>query len=266
MVNAVLEKNTVADHVAITVMLLETSDDNNNHTSTCAQSGDFDADTPKPVVGHNISVDERSPLLASLTQEPSKSRLETVWKWYQRCLWRSPVLTKSLTASIIVGSGDFVGQCLEATSAISIDWWRCIRFALMGLFLQAPITHYYYLLLDAKFPPTLSPWTLTTLIKLLIDQCLWAPSFTLGVFLFMGLLEGDSLAQIAEQLHHEYATVITCNWKLWVPAAVVNMAWCPPELRVLYCNVIFFFWSIILSILLNASADAHQWTSASKTP
>jgi hypothetical protein len=39
--------------------------------------------------------------------------------------------------------------------------------------------------------------------------------------------------------------------KLWVPATVVNLAFVPPILRVLYLNVVFFFWSIYLSLKLN---------------
>ena len=39
--------------------------------------------------------------------------------------------------------------------------------------------------------------------------------------------------------------------KLWLPATVVNIAFVPPILRVLYLNCVFFFWSIFLSLKLN---------------
>jgi hypothetical protein len=41
--------------------------------------------------------------------------------------------------------------------------------------------------------------------------------------------------------------------KLWLPASLVNIAFVKPMLRVLYVNVVFFFWTIILSIMLNSS-------------
>jgi Mpv17 / PMP22 family len=39
--------------------------------------------------------------------------------------------------------------------------------------------------------------------------------------------------------------------KLWIPASLVNLAFVKPSLRVLYVNVVFFLWTIILSMILN---------------
>jgi Mpv17 / PMP22 family len=39
--------------------------------------------------------------------------------------------------------------------------------------------------------------------------------------------------------------------KLWIPASLVNLAFVKPTLRVLYVNVVFFAWTIILSMILN---------------
>lgn len=41
--------------------------------------------------------------------------------------------------------------------------------------------------------------------------------------------------------------------KLWIPASLINMSFVKPSLRVLYVNVIFFVWTIILSIMLNST-------------
>lgn len=38
---------------------------------------------------------------------------------------------------------------------------------------------------------------------------------------------------------------------LWVPATIVNIAFVTPVLRVLYDNLVFFFWTIYLSMVLN---------------
>ena len=39
--------------------------------------------------------------------------------------------------------------------------------------------------------------------------------------------------------------------KLWIPATILNIAFVKPALRVLYDNVIFLFWTIYLSMILN---------------
>ena len=39
--------------------------------------------------------------------------------------------------------------------------------------------------------------------------------------------------------------------KIWIPATILNIAFVKPALRVLYDNVIFLFWTIYLSMILN---------------
>jgi hypothetical protein len=121
----------------------------------------------------------------------------------------------------------------------------------MGMFVQAPVTHYYYVALDRYLPPTKYPWTTTTLLKLIIDQAIYAPTFLFLVIVYLGIFEGSSFSFIEKQLKEEYMITLISNWKLWVPATVYNMAYVPPAFRVLYCNVIFFGWSIYLSLALN---------------
>ena len=43
--------------------------------------------------------------------------------------------------------------------------------------------------------------------------------------------------------------------KLWLPATVINIGFVPPLFRVLYLNVVFFFWSIYLSLVLNKKEE-----------
>jgi peroxisomal membrane protein 2 len=208
---------------------------------------------------------ESSPLLNPLKAMPKgtppKFWMHRLWRWYNQRLNRRPVVTKSLTAGIIVSLGDIVGQIMEIVSPSanqkSFDVVRLARFCTMGLFLQAPVTHYYYHALDHKFPPTPHPWTWTTFVKLVIDQTMYAPAFLLAVIVYLGLLEGDSWHTISLQLQDEYVSTMVANWKLWIPATLINMAYVPPQFRVLYCNFVFFGWSIFLSIILNGDVPPN---------
>lgn len=109
--------------------------------------------------------------------------------------------------------------------------------------------------LDGAIPPTQDPFTTTTLVKVVIDQFIQAPIFTVLIFVFLGVLEGKQLDSIQKQLENDYKETIFANWKLWVPATFVNLGFVPPILRVLYLNVVFFFWSIYLSLILNKKDD-----------
>jgi peroxisomal membrane protein 2 len=186
--------------------------------------------------------------------------ITAAWDAYNNALVQDPLITKSVTASVILGAADFTGQIVENRSKSDqddapIDLARVARFALFGLVLQAPWNHYYYLFLDGVLPPTEDPFTATTGVKVIIDQFVQAPIFTVIIFVFLGLLEGKSIDDVKKQLDADYKDTMVANWKLWVPATMVNLAFCPPVLRVLFLNCVFFFWSIFLSLKLNSDGN-----------
>ncbi|KAL7566652.1 hypothetical protein ACA910_017718 [Epithemia clementina (nom. ined.)] len=190
-----------------------------------------------------------------------------LWTSYNAALEESPLLVKSVTAAVILGTGDLAGQALEAVRGGNdstndatqkdggVDVARALRFAVFGLVLQAPWNHFYYLLLDGAMPPTEEPFTSTNFVKVVIDQFVQAPIFTVLIFVFLGILEGKQLESIQKQLETDYKETIVANWKLWVPATVVNIGFVPPILRVLYLNCVFFFWSIYLSLVINKKPE-----------
>lgn len=207
--------------------------------------------------------------LLGVTREVSHSRgdalymdssiLTEAWTSYNQALETDPLLTKSVTAGVILGAADFAGQALESRlneeEESSVDFARAARFAIFGLVLQAPWNHFYYQFLDGALPPTEDPFTATTGIKVVIDQFVQAPIFTVLIFFFLGLLEGKSVEAVKQQLDKDYKDTMFANWKLWVPATAVNIAFCPPVLRVLFLNCVFFFWSIFLSVKLNKEEE-----------
>ena len=52
--------------------------------------------------------------------------------------------------------------------------------------------------------------------------------------------------------HHVLFFFFVIAGKLWIPATIINIAFVKPALRVLYDNLIFFVWTVYLSIRLNA--------------
>jgi peroxisomal membrane protein 2 len=201
------------------------------------------------------------------------AEVNELWNSYLDALEANPLLVKSITAGVILGAADLSGQAIQQVTAattkeiatmeddtmtstgVGVDIARFVRFAFFGFILQAPWNHFYYQLLDGALPPTVDPFTSTTFIKVLIDQFIQAPIFTVLIFGFLGVLEGKSLDAIKDQLDDDYVDTMVANWKLWVPATVVNIAFCPPILRVLFLNVVFFFWSIFLSLKLNKTEE-----------
>lgn len=181
---------------------------------------------------------------------------------YNSLLISSPLITKSITAGVILGFADLTGQKLEnadvAITDKSLDFNRILRFVVLGLALQAPWNHYYYMMLDGAIPPTPDPLSQTNLFKVVIDQFVQAPIFTAIIFCYLGFAEGNSLNVIVEdKFKKSYWQTLKDNWKLWVPATAVNIAFVSPIYRVLYLNCVFYFWSIYLSLNLNSNNTAN---------
>jgi len=211
--------------------------------------------------GSAANSQQSSPSSTCLNLAELSGGLSEAWNSYLDALEANPLLVKSITAGVILGAADLSGQAIQQATATtidndadtvnSVDIARFLRFAFFGFILQAPWNHFYYQILDGALPPTEDPFTSTTFIKVMIDQFVQAPIFTVLIFGFLGVLEGKSLDNIKDQLDKDYKDTMIANWKLWVPATAVNIAFCPPILRVLFLNVVFFFWSIFLSLKLN---------------
>jgi len=183
----------------------------------------------------------------------------SVWSSYLTALDQDPLVTKAITAGVIIGAGDTAAQLIESIkpSAPGFDAVRALRWAFFGLVLQGPWNHAFYLLLDATLPPTPDPFTLTTLAKVGIDQFVQAPIFTVIILCFFAVVEGKGLDFAKSQVRNDLGGILLKNWSVFLPATVINIAYCPPELRVLFLNCVFFGWVIYLSLFLNEDKGAE---------
>ena len=212
----------------------------------------FNAQPPSP---HHAHHHRRSPSLPRARQPVAFAPTE-LWTDYLGLLESAPLTTKAITAGIIIGAGDSTAQLLEkrgTSEEFEID--RALRWAFFGLVLQGPWNHAFYLLLDAALPPTPDPFTMTTLEKVGIDQFIQAPIFTMIILIFFAIVEGKGIGFAQNQIKNDLGGILVKNWSVFLPATAINIAFCPPELRVLFLNCVFFGWVVYLSLFLNAETE-----------
>jgi peroxisomal membrane protein 2 len=200
------------------------------------------------------------------------SCISRIWYAYYDSLQRHPILVKSITAFVLLLLADLLAQGVENIRGIAhlyhlhdtaiemtddvmpstspINWLRALRFGIFG-FLGAPWAHYYYHWLDLALPPTLNPWSWTTLIKVTIDQGIQAPVMLALIISGLAFMECRGWDGITTDMHQQYVDALIQNWKIWIPATVINIAFVKPALRVLYDNLVFFVWTVYLSMILN---------------
>ena len=71
------------------------------------------------------------------------------------------------------------------------------------------------------------------------------------ILVFFAVVEGKGLGFAKNQIQNDLGGILVKNWSVFLPATALNIAFCPPELRVLFLNCVFFGWVIYLSLLLN---------------
>lgn len=170
---------------------------------------------------------------------------------YLLLLKKYPILTKSVTSGILSALGNLLSQALESRKKKTdesfkkdIDILGPARFAVYGLCFTGPLSHFFYQLLELLFPATV-PYCM--LKRLLLDRLVFAPAFLLLFFFVMNVLEGKTMSTFQGKVRAGYWPALKMNWKVWTPFQFININFVPVEFRVLFANLVAFFWYAYLA-------------------
>ncbi|XP_020791101.1 peroxisomal membrane protein 2 isoform X1 [Boleophthalmus pectinirostris] len=170
---------------------------------------------------------------------------------YLMLLKKYPILTKSVTSAILSALGNLLSQVLEAkkkakqgAAAKEIDRGGAARYAIFGLLFTGPLSHYFYQLMEVWMPTT-DRYCLVK--RLLLDRLFFAPAFLLLFYFVITVLEARGWSDFERKMKSSYWTALKMNWKVWTPFQFVNVNFVPVQFRVLFANVIAFFWYAYLA-------------------
>ncbi|XP_029365756.1 peroxisomal membrane protein 2 [Echeneis naucrates] len=170
---------------------------------------------------------------------------------YLVLLKRYPVLTKSVTSGILSALGNLLSQILEARKKAKhgallseIDAAGAARYAIYGLVITGPVSHYFYQLMELWMPTT-DPFCVIK--RLLLDRLIFAPGFLFIFYFVMTILEAKGWEDFEKKMRKSYWTALKMNWKVWTPFQFININFVPVQFRVLFANVIALFWYAYLA-------------------
>ncbi|CAM8880364.1 unnamed protein product [Rhodiola kirilowii] len=162
--------------------------------------------------------------------------------WYLGFLKTNPVLTKALTSASLTLIGDLICQVV-IDQVPSLDLKRTFVFSFLGMALVGPTLHFWYLYLSKLVTV---PGVPGTLLRLLLDQFVFAPTF-IGVFITaLVTLEGGP-SHVIPKLQQEWWSSVIANWQLWIPFQFFNFRFVPQQFQVLAANFVSLVWNVILS-------------------
>ncbi|KAG7489135.1 peroxisomal membrane protein 2 [Solea senegalensis] len=152
---------------------------------------------------------------------------------YLLLLKKYPILTKSVTSGILSALGNLLSQTLEARKKAKngapvdgIDTTAAAHYAIYGLLITGPVSHYFYQLMEVWLPTT-DPYCIVK--RLLLDRLIFAPGFLLIFYFVMNILEAKGWEDFEKKMRGSYMTALKMNWKVWTPFQFINVNFVPVQ-------------------------------------
>jgi hypothetical protein len=189
------------------------------------------------------------------SQAVSSHVASEAWTSYKSMLSQHPLVTKSITSSVLTTFSDAICQQLPKGAAgqqtkTNFDYKRSLHVAITGFVWSGPVTHNWYSILE-KIVTIKNPIGGLT-ARIILDAIIFSPVTVCGYFTCRSILEGSGVAGIRDKLSTRFVPAVTGAWKFWPAANIINFGLVPVEFRVLYSNVLSIFWTGYLT-LLNAN-------------
>ena len=154
---------------------------------------------------------------------------------YAGALARFPFVTKYCTTFWICCASVHLSQRLSG----DLNLGRMFKYAaLVG---APPYSHYWFLLL-ARF-------NVGPAASMVLDQVVWRPLTILWSFFVGTMITGGGLKRFPADLKANYAKAVKNGLIVWVPMQYINFRFVPPMWRVLFIDIVHFFWDIYLCMV-----------------
>ena len=180
--------------------------------------------------------------------------LET-YKWAMETF---PISATFLTVAILGIIGDVLAQTIvrgkQVVTRGLIDLERIKRMIYWAV-IAAPVMNTWYWFINAMFP---NPQLVDSVCKVTLDQTIWAISVNAFFFVFMGVLEGQSLHQARAQMPAKLKKAMKANWMIWPLVQFVNLGYLAPSTQILVANIVSVPWMCFLAYVANRSIPKSE--------
>jgi protein Mpv17 len=185
------------------------------------------------------------------------------WRRYNQAVSSNPLKVKCAISAVMYALGEYLANVFSGRKPLKFDRVNVMRSALVGAALQAPIYHFYYEVTEFFFP---SGPIANSLIKTAIDQTLTMAFWNAVYYTSMGLLQGENLEDVLQQVRDTAWPLLKTSWKLWPAAHIITYGFVPVQHRLLWVDFIEMVWCIILSLYRTEESEEQAAAAASSIP
>ncbi|KAL5788121.1 hypothetical protein ACOSP7_005070 [Xanthoceras sorbifolium] len=164
--------------------------------------------------------------------------------WYLGMIKARPMLTKSVTCSLIYIAADLSSQTI-ATST-SFDLLRTLRMAGYGMVVLGPSLHYWFNFLSKLFP---KQDLISTFKKIAMAQTLYGPFMTVIFLSLNAYLQGENGAEIVARLKRDMLPTMINGVMYWPACDFITYRFIPVHLQPLVSNSFSYLWTIYLTYM-----------------
>ncbi|ESQ53754.1 hypothetical protein EUTSA_v10025993mg [Eutrema salsugineum] len=166
--------------------------------------------------------------------------------WYLGMVKSRPVLTKSITSSLIYIAADLSSQTIPQDSVESYDLVRTARMAGYGLLILGPTLHYWFNLMSRLFPKR---DTITTFKKMAMGQTVYGPVMNVVFFSLNAALQGENGSEIVARLKRDLLPTMLNGAMYWPLCDFITFKFCPVHLQPLVSNSFSYLWTIYITYM-----------------
>ncbi|EKG15719.1 Mpv17/PMP22 [Macrophomina phaseolina MS6] len=199
----------------------------------------------------------------------------------------SPMVNATLQAAALSSASNIIAQFLDAYRGgrpLAFNTLEFLRFVILT-FITAPPNYLWQQLLERTFPAYPRSAALNhahrsprvssdgdlekrgedgllyeeekpkldlknTLTKWFVD-CITMGAImnTVAFLLLMGLMKGQSSAQIGQNIRTETIPIIVAGYKIWPIASIISFSFIPVEKRIVFLSAVGLCWGIYMSLV-----------------
>lgn len=172
--------------------------------------------------------------------------MSSILKLYRHYNHAYPVRVNLVQTGVLFGLGDVTAQrAVERREFDEIDWLRTVRYASIGCAVGPSLT-LWYRTLDRLGTANTVP---VVAKKILVDQLVASPVITAAVLTMSWVYSGDEWPAVRRKLRDNYATVVLTSYAVWPAVQTINFTVVPPQLRVLFVQMVSLAWNTYLSFM-----------------